>query len=229
VESAAAGPDDPYADLLTELRGPVASMQSYVRTLVARDEELSHAARATIYQVLLEQTKRLDGVFDDVVLYVRLLTGAVDVQPEHFLLGAVLEDVRQRSREPDRVDVEVEASVAVHTDRRALAAILRRLVRNGLVYGPRDGVTTVRATAAGGLVEVAVCDTGWGIAADVMDRALEPFGRRVADKERRKDGAGLGLTVARELCELLGGELVLRDNEPGLCAAVRLPSEPGVA
>lgn len=229
MESVSTPSDDPYADLLTELRGPVASMQSYVRALVARDEELSHAARATIYQVLLEQTKRLDGVFDDVVLYVRLLTGAVDVQREHFLLGSVLEDVRQRSREPDRVAIEVEPSAAAHTDRRALAAVLRRLVRNALVYGPRDGVTTVRATTVGGVLDVAVCDTGWGIAPEVVDRALEPFGRAVAGEERRRDGAGLGLTVARELCELLGGELALRDNDPGLCAVVRLPVEPGAA
>ena len=219
--------DDPYAELLTELRGPVTSMQSYVRTLVARDEELSHAARATIYQVLLEQTKRLDGVFDDVVLYVRLLTGGVDVQPEHFLLGAVLEDVRQRSREPDRVEIEADPSIAVSTDRRALAAVLRRLVRNALVFGPRDGVTVIRATRAGGILDVAVCDTGWGIAPEVLDQALQPFGRAVADRERRRDGAGLGLTVSRELCELLGGELVLRDNAPGLCAAVRVPVEAG--
>jgi two-component system sensor histidine kinase ChiS len=217
------GPSDPYAGLLRELRGPVASIQSYVRTLIARDDDLAPAARATIHQVILQQSLRLDTFVDDVVLYVRLLAGGVSVESDAVMLASVVEEVRQSLGEPDRVEV-TGRDVVIHADRAALAAALRRLVRNGLVYGPRNGVVTVAMGRTDGWVEVCVGDTGVGIPVERHGEALEPFTRALHPDERRKDGVGLGLSVARELVKLLGGEVVLRDNDPGLVAVVRLPA-----
>lgn len=214
---------DPYAGLLKELRGPVASIQSYVRTLIDRDEELSRSARATIHQVILQQAQRLDGFVDDVVLYVRLLAGGVSTESEPVMAAAVAEEVRRQVGEPDRVAV-TGADPVLHTDRAALTAALRRLVRNGLVYGPRLGVVTIDTTVTDGWAEIAVNDTGRGIPPDRQGEALEPFTRALHPEERRRDGVGLGLAVARELVKLLGGEVVLRDNAPGLAAVVRLPA-----
>lgn len=216
-------PADPYAGLLTELRGPVASIQSYVRTLIARDEELSPSARATIHQVILQQSRRLDRFVDDVVLYVRLLAGGVSTDVEPVLLRSIVEEVRQDLGEPDRVLVS-GADPLVRTDRVSLTSALRRLVRNALVYGPRQGTVTVAISEADGGIEIGVGDTGFGIPAEKQDHALEPFVRAVHPNERRADGVGLGLAVTRELVKLVGGELLLRDNEPGLMAVVRLPS-----
>jgi K+-sensing histidine kinase KdpD len=213
---------DPYAGLLKELRGPVASIQSYVRTLIARDDTLSPSARATIHQVILQQSQRLDASVDDIVLYVRLLAGGVSAESEPVLVPGLVEEVRQQLGQPERV-VVTGADVVLHTDRAALAAALRRLMRNALVYGPRDGVVTVSVATAEAVAEIAVSDTGLGIPQGRHDEALEPFVRGVHPEERRSDGVGLGLAVARELVKLLDGEIVLRDNAPGLSAVVRLP------
>lgn len=214
---------DPYAGLLKELRGPVASIQSYVRTLIARDDALSPSARATIHQVILQQSQRLDGFVDDIVLYVRLLAGGVSAEAEPVLLAGVLEELRQQSGAPDRIEVG-GPDVVLHTDRAALTAALRRLLRNALVYGPRHGTVAVTVSTAGGWAEVVVSDTGMGIPPAKQDEALEPFTRSIHPEERRSDGVGLGLAVARELVKLLDGEVLLRDNDPGLAAVVRLPA-----
>jgi two-component system sensor histidine kinase SenX3 len=222
-EAATTAPADPYAGLLKDLRGPVASIQSYVRTLIARDEDLSHSARSTIHQVILQQALRLDGFVDDVVLYVRLLAGGVSTESEALMLASAVEEVRHSLGEPDRVLVE-GGDVVVHTDRAALTAALRRLVRNALVYGPRQAPVTVSLSASGGWVEIAVSDKGLGIPEARQGEALEPFTRALHPDERRRDGVGLGLSVARELVKLLGGEVLLRDNDPGLTVLVRLPA-----
>ncbi|HWL36408.1 MAG TPA: HAMP domain-containing sensor histidine kinase [Frankiaceae bacterium] len=214
---------DPYAGLLKELRGPVASIQSYVRTLIARDDDLSPSARSTIHQVILQQAQRLDGFVDDVVLYVRLLAGGVSTESEGLMLASVVEEVRHQLGEADRVVVTGNDAV-LHTDRAALAAALRRLMRNALVYGPRQGSVTVDIGVSGGWAEVAVSDKGLGIPEARQGEALQPFTRALHPDERRKDGVGLGLSVARELVKLLGGEVVLRDNDPGLTALIRLPT-----
>jgi signal transduction histidine kinase len=215
-------PADPYAGLLKELRGPVASIQSYVRTLIARDEDLSPSARSTIHQVILQQAQRLDGFVDDVVLYVRLLAGGVSTEAEALMLASVVEEVRHQLGEAERVVITGNDAV-LHTDRAALAAALRRLVRNALVYGPRQGTVTVDVAIRGGWAEVAVSDRGLGIPEARQEEALQPFTRALHPDERRRDGVGLGLSVARELVKLLGGEVLLRDNDPGLTAVVRLP------
>ena len=214
---------EPYAGLLRELRGPVASIRSYVRTLIDRDEELSRSARSTIHQVILQQAERLDGFADDVVLYVRLLAGGVSTESEPLMALSVVEEVRQQLEEPDRVVVSGTNAV-VHADRAALVAALRRLVRNALVYGPRLATVTVEVSVSGGWTEIAVSDTGYGIPDARRAEALEPFTRALHPEERRRDGAGLGLAVARELVKVLGGEVLLRDNDPGLTAVLRLPS-----
>jgi two-component system sensor histidine kinase SenX3 len=213
---------DPYAGLLAELRGPVASIQSYVRTLIDRDDDLSPSARATIHQVILQQSRRLDGFVDDVVLYVRLLAGGVSTETAPVLVAGLVEEVRQEEADPDRVVVS-GADPVLHTDRAALGAALRRLVRNALVYGPRTAPVTVDVRVADGWAEIAVSDTGVGIPEERQAEALEPFTRALHPRERRRDGVGLGLAVSRELVKLLGGEVVLRDNDPGLTAVVRLP------
>lgn len=222
-EPAATTTSDPYAGLLKELRGPVASIQSYVRTLIARDDELSPSARSTIHQVILQQAQRLDGFVDDVVLYVRLLAGGVSTESEGLMLASVVEEVRHQLGEAERVVVTGNDAV-LHTDRAALSAALRRLMRNALVYGPRQASITVDIGVSGGWAEVAVSDKGLGIPEARQGEALQPFTRALHPEERRKDGVGLGLSVARELVKLLGGEVVLRDNDPGLTALIRLPA-----
>ena len=216
-------PADRYAGLLRELRGPVASIQSYVRTLIDRDGDLSHAARGTIHQVILQQAQRLDGFVDDVVLYVRLLAGGVSTSSEPLMALAVAEEVRRQVEEPDRV-VVTGTNAVLHADRAALVAALRRLVRNALVYGPRLGAVTVDVAVVGGWAEIAVRDTGVGIPEERLGEALEPFTRALHPRERRREGVGLGLAIARELVKALGGEVLLRDNAPGLVAVVRLPA-----
>jgi signal transduction histidine kinase len=217
-------PADPYAGLLHELRGPVTSIQSYMRMLIARDAELSPTARATIHQVILQQSQRLDGFVDDMVLYVRLLGDGVELHPTPVLLSALLEELRQRLGEPERVVVGAEADVVLQVDRDALGAILRRLIRNAFVYGPREGLVTISVGTHDGRHEIRVSDTGLGMPSAALEQAFQPFVRAVRPGERRSEGVGLGLAVAHQLATLMGGDLALVNTNPGLTAALRLPA-----
>jgi signal transduction histidine kinase len=215
---------DPYAGLVHELRGPVTSIQSYVRMLMSRDADLSPTARATIHQVILQQSQRLDGFVDDMVLYVRLLAHGLDLHPEPVLLSALLEEVRHRLGEPARVIVGADTDVVLQADRDALAALLRRLIRNALVYGPREASVRVTVAAEPGWNTIRVSDSGLGIPAGATETAMQPFVRAVRPGERRSDGVGLGLAVSRELATLMQGSLELANTNPGLTAALRLPA-----
>jgi K+-sensing histidine kinase KdpD len=217
---------DAFATVLTELRAPILAIQGHVRALMARDELMDSQARAQAHQQMLQQSQRLDTLVDDVVLYMRLLVGPVDVVPEPVRIHHLVEDLRQRLGEPERVVNAVPPELVLTVDPEVLAGVVRRLLRNALVYGARERSVTVDVRRRDVGLELAVSDEGFGIPESGAERAFEPFVRAVHPAEKRGDGAGLGLTVCRELVRLLGGEIELRPADPGLTAAIVLP-QPG--
>lgn len=217
---------DPFTAVLGELRAPIIAIQDHVRTLLARDDGMSGQVREQLLQQTLHHSQRLDTLVDDIVLYLRLLSGPVAMSPEPLSLFDLVEDLRERLGEPERVKNDVPADFVVTIDDAALTGALRRLLRNALVFGARERDVRVGVQRLdGGGMEIVVTDEGFGIPANVLSRAFEPFARAVHPAEKRGDGAGLGLTVCRELVRLLGGEVELRPQNPGLSAAIVLPEQ----
>lgn len=217
---------DAFATVLAELRAPIIAIQGNVRSLMARDELLDAQARAQLHQQMLQHTQRLDTLVDDVVLYMRLLVGPVEVLPEPVRVQQLVEDLRQRLGEPERVVNAIPADLVLTLDPGVLAGAIRRLLRNALVFGARERSVTVGVRRRDVGLELTISDEGFGIPEGGAERAFEPFVRAVHPAEKRGDGAGLGLTVCRELVRLLGGEIELRPGDPGLTAAIVL-SQPG--
>jgi len=103
-----------------------------------------------------------------------------------------------------------------------LRQIVINLLTNAVKFTPEGGrvETDVGRTAEGG-VRIAVRDTGVGIAAADIPKALEPFGQVHNTLSRTRRGAGLGLALARRLVELHGGRLSI-ESEPGIGTTVRV-------
>ena len=85
-------------------------------------------------------------------------------------------------------------------------------------------ITADLALQAGGRqVRIEICDNGEGIEPEVRERLFEPF------FTTRTKGTGLGLAIVRQIAELHGGEVELRDNRPcGTCVVLTLPQTPAV-
>lgn len=104
----------------------------------------------------------------------------------------------------------------------AIARALRNLIENAIKYG---GSATVEIRSGAESVDIVVVDQGPGIASDEIDRALEPFERLSTARESSKGGFGLGLAIAKAVCEGHHGQLVLTNNDPtGLIATMKLPA-----
>jgi signal transduction histidine kinase len=71
------------------------------------------------------------------------------------------------------------------------------------------------------MVSIAVCDRGEGIASHEHEKALRRFGR--LEQSRSRPGTGLGLSLVTAIAGMHGGQLLLEDNEPGLCGRLILP------
>jgi PAS domain S-box-containing protein len=120
---------------------------------------------------------------------------------------------------------------ALRGDPRLLTQILLNVISNALKFTPAGGLVTVRAgVAASGGVEIAVADTGIGMSPQQLARIGEPFVQFDDDKGRKGEGTGLGVSIAKRLAELHGGELTIESAAGrGTIAILRLPQARSMA
>jgi signal transduction histidine kinase len=100
----------------------------------------------------------------------------------------------------------------VSGDERRVRQIVFNLLSNAVKFTPADGRVDISARTHDGQVEIAVADTGPGIAAEELETIFEEFEQ--ASDGKRAEGTGLGLPLSRRLVELHGGRLWV-ESEPG--------------
>jgi len=118
------------------------------------------------------------------------------------------------------VVLEGKALQSMQGKPRALRRCLRNLVDNALKFGQRATISVEDGDA----LVIRVADAGPGIPEDLLERVFEPFYRLEVSRNRDTGGTGLGLSIARDVVQMHGGTLTLR-NRPGggLIAELRLP------
>jgi len=119
----------------------------------------------------------------------------------------------------------------LRTDPGKLRQILVNLLANAVKFSSQgDIVLRIEVIDAGERVVFEVSDSGRGIAAEYHERIFEPFWRSEPASARRQEGTGLGLSVARQLARLLGGDLRLAASAPGRGSTfvVSLPARLGI-
>jgi signal transduction histidine kinase len=117
--------------------------------------------------------------------------------------------------------------LAVNVDQLRLEQVLLNLVSNAVKFTPTGGRISVSASLAlSGETMISVTDTGIGMAAEDIPRALQPFGQIDNSLARPHGGTGLGLPLAQRLVELHGGTMAL-DSElgKGTTVTIVLPPE----
>ena len=158
------------------------------------------------------------SIVNDVLDLAKVEAGRYVLEREAVDLGAVvratLRTLAHRAREGEVTLAETLAEdmpaglPPVNGDERALRQVLLNLVSNAVKFTPPGGTVRVGAhRIRGGYVTLEVVDTGIGIPEDRIDAVLHPFEQIDNGLQRRYEGTGLGLPLARSLVELHGGAL----------------------
>jgi two-component system cell cycle sensor histidine kinase PleC len=114
----------------------------------------------------------------------------------------------------------------ITVDRAKLRQALLNLLTNAIKYTPEGGRVSVAVQMVDGGLDIAVADTGVGIAAGDLERCLEPFVRLSNPLTTGVEGAGLGLPLAKRLIEVHGGSLhIASELGRGTVATLHLPAE----
>ena len=137
----------------------------------------------------------------------------MDLELSRFDLGDALQHaigvVRERAAR-QHISVEAELRPPLRewvADERKFKQIMLNLLSNAVKFTPEGGSVIVRAAPTPQGLEIAVSDTGIGIAADHLSIIFEEFRQVGADYLRRAEGTGLGLALTRKFVELHGGSI----------------------
>ena len=209
------------ADVAHELRTPLTNVQGYIEAIRDKVLEPDSATIETIH----EQVLYLSRLIEDL----RLLA---ETEADDFLLDRRLDSMEEVVRgcveafrpraEAKRVAIELEVSSDlphVNIDRTRIAQVTNNLLENAIRHTPSGGRVSVSARADDSGISVTVADTGEGVPSEALPYVFERFYRSDPSRARATGGAGLGLTIAKQLVEAHGGRISLT-SQPGKGASV---------
>jgi two-component system, cell cycle sensor histidine kinase PleC len=124
------------------------------------------------------------------------------------------------------LDADIESTISVVADRRAIKQIVVNLLSNAVKFTPDGGRVVVRSRLLSDSIVLMIADTGIGIAPQSLARLGRPFEQVESQLTKSYHGSGLGLAIARSLTHLHGGSMRLRSKlGAGTVVRVALPRD----
>ncbi len=205
-----------------ELRTPLAILMGYAGIL----EGMVPADVKQFASIILRNAGRLRALMDEMLNLESLERGASFVRIETVSLAEVVQETVEdlgplADEHQHTIQVELpEEAIRLTTDKEKLAMVLTNLLSNAIKFTPDGGTISVRGGAHPEGVLLEVQDTGIGIPRSEWQRVFERFYQVEDSLTREHEGMGLGLSIAKGMVELLGGELWL-DSEVGTGSTFR--------
>jgi signal transduction histidine kinase len=164
-------------------------------------------------RIIHESGRHLLDIINEILDFSKLDAGHLSLHNDHVDLGQLVE-TSMRFVEGHAADGGLSFSCEIaddlpilYADRRRVQQVLLNILSNAIKFTPRGGEVRVAVARRGAELAVIIADTGIGMAADDIPKALEPFRQVDNSLSRKYDGAGLGLPLAKRLMETHGGRL----------------------
>jgi signal transduction histidine kinase len=205
------------ANMSHELRTPLNAVIGFPEVLIERMfGELSEKQDEYVRDIHASGAHLL-SLINDILDLSKVEAGRMELELADFHLPQAIENalVLVRERALHR-GITLEQSIdsrlgEMQGDERKIKQVLLNLLSNAIKFTPEGGRVGVRAEPVDEHVEVAVSDTGIGIAPEDQEAVFEEF-RQVGTAEKKAEGTGLGLALARKFIELHGGRIWVRSQ-----------------
>jgi signal transduction histidine kinase len=213
-----------------ELRSPLTSVQGFAELLMLERERLTPSQADTV-EVILDNTRHLVRLLNDLLDLARSDAGRLTIKPEPTVVAGLVEDAVRTMRaqfdaRQQRLSQEIEPDLPeIEADSDRIRQVLVNLLTNANEYCPEGAEIKVKARRLGAEIELDVIDDGPGIPVEQLERIFERFSRGDAGETQRVGGTGLGLAISKSLVELHGGTIeAASELGVGSTFRVRLPT-----
>jgi signal transduction histidine kinase len=203
-----------------ELRTPLNAIIGFSEALIDQIGDDVSAKQAKYLRGILSSGHHLLSVINDILDMSKVEAGRMELEVSRFWLPATIDEAamlvrEEASRRAIALDVEVGSDVGfIEADERKVKQVLCNLLSNAVKFTGAGGDILVRASGVDDQVEIAVQDSGIGIALEDQEAVFEEFYQARAGVTTAAPGTGLGLPLARRFVELHGGRLRL-ESQPG--------------
>lgn len=229
VESSSVRMKEFLAMLAHELRNPLAPMRNAVS--IMQLQPLEHPSLQTCRDVIDRQLTHLTRLVDDLLDIGRISTGKVllkkSAQSLRDIVSLSIEAVRPLVEDRQHtLDVALpDASIQVLADRTRLVQALQNLLTNAAKYTDHGGRIGVKVRTEGSQVITEISDNGRGVAPEALERIFNLFVQEGSSTLAGESGLGIGLTLARSLVDMHGGNLTAASEGlgKGMTFTLRLP------
>lgn len=198
------------ANMSHEIRTPINVMLG-MNEMILRE---SASKEIVQYAESVEKAGRyLLSLINNILDITRIESGKLDITEEKFELRQLIQEIWMigtKQAEAKKIDFVIEAEEelpkyltgdVLHTKQ-----VILNLISNAVKY-TEEGRVTLEINASGDQIIFSVKDTGIGIRKEDMDTLFDMFTRVDMKRHRNIEGSGLGLTIAKELCEQMGGQI----------------------
>ncbi|MDF3059237.1 MAG: domain S-box [Rariglobus sp.] len=221
AESADRAKSEFLAIVSHEIRTPINGVIGFAKLL--RDSTLTAEQRSFV-DMITSSGQTLETLISDILDLSKIEAGKIEIEHAPFSLRDCMDEISAlfgpRAREVGltiTTSISPGVPVLVNSDHGRLRQILSNLVGNAIKFTEKGGITISVAAAPeevlkGGFnravrLQFSVHDTGIGIPPDKINQLFRPFSQVDTSAKRRRGGTGLGLIIAKRLCERMGGAI----------------------
>lgn len=232
AEHAARLKDEFLAVLSHELRTPLNAMLGW--TSMLRQGAIGSNERERATEIIARNGERLARLVEDLLDVSRISSGHLTLNKELLDMRDIV-DTAVSTFTPAAasrgiaLETHVPGGIDIVADRLRLEQILRNLVSNSIKFTETGGWVSVHSGVVDGSVELRVRDSGRGIDPAFLPHVFERFRQEDATITREHGGLGLGLSIARDLAHLHGGDVHAESAGPGQGATFTLKLPRNVA
>jgi signal transduction histidine kinase len=220
---------DLFSTISHQLKTPLTSIRMALHLLLEENIGSLNEKQADLLVSAREESDRLNGIIDDLLEIRRLEAGSTRLQLEALPAGELVAEAVapfQRSAQDKgvRIETDVPAGLpAVRADRSRILYVFANLLSNAVKYSPVGGIVRLTAQWESGRIRFSVRDEGAGIPQEFQSRIFEKFFR--VPGQATEAGAGLGLSIAREIVTSHGGTISFQSSAAGSEFVFTLPPD----
>ena len=208
---------DLLSEVVHELRTPLTSIRGYSKMLLLA-EGIDQEKKLEFAETIHRESIRLGQMINDFLDLARLESGRTHMAKEPVNMSEVIGEtlaILQPQAEERQVSIALQIPETLPTiigDPDRLKQVMVNLVSNGVKYNHEGGRVDIEVKIGEDKLNVAVKDTGRGIAEEDLPHIFERF-YRVDDSEQQVKGTGLGLSIAKHIVEVHGGTISVQSGK----------------
>jgi len=208
------------ASMSHEIRTPMNHILGGLDLLL--DPEITKEEKEEFQTIIKNSSNQLLKLIDDIIDVSQLDSGQLEIKKDTFPLQSFLNEIREETENlklNNKVDFQINTSAhqkefdSIHTDKVRLKQVLISLLSNAFKFTKEGTVELGYSKKSDGMLQFYVSDTGIGIPEESKNVIFEQFRQVDYEHTREYEGAGLGLTIAKGLVLLLGGNIWVESEE----------------